>query len=265
MRSNKEILGMADRNFDDLAQRFQRKVYEQSKGDIRQAVLQRDYQEYLSLENSSTELSVFDAGGGLGQTACYFAERGHKVLLCDISNNMLELAQKNISERNLNDKISIHHQSIDQISKTHKNQFDIVTCHAVLEWVDSPLELIRDCLRSLKPQGYLSLTYYNVHGLVYKNLLRTNFKRLRKNHLVGDKGSLTPTSPLNPAEVNQWIENLHVDVICESGIRVFHDYIFDADDRARDPEGLEEMELRYSRVLPYKHLGRYIHLLLKKH
>ncbi|MGI1678042.1 MAG: methyltransferase domain-containing protein [Cellvibrionaceae bacterium] len=255
---------MADRNFDDLADRFKRKVYSASKGDIRQDILKRDYQEFLPLYDREKELNIFDAGGGLGQTACYFASLGHQVLLCDISKKMLSLASEAINEQQLSNKVTLLNQTIEKVTDENKEAFDLLSCHAVLEWVDDPLKIIEACLNSVKPEGFLSLTYYNVHGLVYKNLLRTNFKRLKTESWQGASGSLTPTGPLQPEIVNRWMDSLGVNVICESGIRVFHDYILDAKDRARDMNSLKEMEIRYSRKNPFKHLGRYIHLLVQK-
>ncbi len=258
------VKSMADRNFDDLAERFKRKIYSELKGDIRQDILKRDYEEFLPLYDGQQVLSVFDAGGGQGQMACYFASQGHQVVLCDISEKMLALASEAIIAQELSDRVVTLHQSIADVSAQNEEAFDLVSCHAVLEWVDSPRDVINQCLKSVKPNGFLSLTYYNLNGSIYKNLLRTNFKKLRKDDWQGARGSLTPTSPLNPNDVNQWVAELDVNIICESGIRVYYDYILDVKNRSRDPDAIREMELRYSRQSPFKHLGRYIHLLLQK-
>jgi len=255
---------MIDIKCDDLAYRFKRKIYAGLKGDIRQDILKRDYEEFLPLYRKQQALKIFDAGGGQGQMSCYFASLGHQVVLCDISEKMLTLAAKAISEQSLSDRVTFLHESIGEVSAQNEQTFDLVSCHAVLEWVDDPEGVINQCLKSLKPNGFLSLTYYNINGSIYKNLLRTNFKKLRKDLWQGRRGSLTPTSPLNPTDVNQWVDRLDVKVICESGIRVYYDYIFDLENRSRDPDAIREMELRYSRQNPFKHLGRYVHLLLQK-
>lgn len=254
-----------DRNFDDLAQRFERKVYETLKGKIRLRVLQRDFEEYLpALEASGKYWRILDAGGGQGQMSVYFARRGHRVLLCDISAEMLRLAKENVLRQQVADAVEIRHASIQELVREAEQAFDLVICHGVLEWLDEPELLLKQLAYSLKPGGVLSLLYYNLNGSIYKNLLRTNFKKLRQEQWQGFPGSLTPSCPLRPEQVTAWCEDSSLQVICESGVRVFHDYVFNEADRSRDPEAIVEMELRYSRLMPYRHLGRYIHLLCRK-
>ena len=81
-----------DRNFDDLAEKFQRKIYGSLKGQARIAVLRRDLERILSLKSAERRLAILDAGGGQGQLSLHYAAQGHKVVLCDISERMLELA-----------------------------------------------------------------------------------------------------------------------------------------------------------------------------
>ena len=52
-------------------------------------------------------------------------------------------------------------------------------------------------------------------------------------------------------------------LLSHSGIRVFHDYIFNEEHRARDPQILLELELEFSQQEPYRSLGRYVHFLLR--
>ena len=272
---------MEDRNFDDLAHRFKRNVYASLKGRIRLQVLARDFADFLpefntELPEFNTELPEFeaegpkaahrrvlDAGGGQGQMALHFAERGHDVLLCDISAEMLALARENMAGRKLPGRVELRQQAIQALNESD-GLYDLVLCHAVLEWVVEPQALLQQLSALLKPGAALSLIYYNQNGLVYKNLLRTNFKKLRRQQWRGYRGSLTPNWPLQPQQVREWIANLPLQVECESGIRVFYDYIFDPQDRSRDPEGIIEMELAHSRLMPYRHLGRYIHLLCRR-
>ena len=54
---------MPDKNFDDLAQHFQRKIYDGPKGQIRIAVLLRDLEENGVL--AQDPVAVLDVGGGL--------------------------------------------------------------------------------------------------------------------------------------------------------------------------------------------------------
>ncbi|GGY70442.1 tRNA 5-carboxymethoxyuridine methyltransferase [Cellvibrio zantedeschiae] len=261
-----------DRNFDDLAKRFQKNIYGGLKGDIRLAVLERDFREYFSAlpfgnEKPAKPLRILDAGGGQGQFSLQFAKAGHSVVICDISAEMLKLAEQEVMQQELESHVQLIHCAIQDVSQhigVSEDKFDVVLCHAVMEWVANPAELLGYLLEQLKPQGYLSLTFYNLHSLIYKNLLRTNFKKIQQQDFGGSKGSLTPINPLYPEQVFEWLNQLPLQVLATSGIRVFHDYIFNEEHRERDPQSVIELELELSRKQPYQLLGRYIHVLGQK-
>ena len=87
-----------DRNFDDLTQRFQRRVYGGLKGDIRLAVLRRDIQQQIA---GRENLKILDIGAGLGQLAIELACQGHEVHYNDLSSNMLHSAKGHAAEQGL--------------------------------------------------------------------------------------------------------------------------------------------------------------------
>ena len=94
--------------------------------------------------------------------------------------------------------------------------------------------------------------------------MRTNFKKIIEQDYCGTRGSLTPINPLLPEIVDVWLKELPLTLLCRSGIRVFHDYIFNRQDREREPEHIIELELQYSQQEPFLSLGRYIHILAAK-
>lgn len=260
-----------DRNFDDLAKRFQKNIYGGLKGDIRLAVLERDFREqvpFLPFGHTPTEkpLRILDAGGGQGQFSLQFAKAGHSVIICDISAEMLTLAEQAVVENHLTEQVQFIHCAIQDLSQhlsADDCQFDIVLCHAVLEWVANPSQLLACVQQFVRVNGFLSLTFYNLHSLIYKNLLRTNFKKIQERDFGGARGSLTPINPLYPEQVFEWMKSLPLHILTTSGIRVFHDYIFNEAHRERDPVSVVALELELSRQLPYQLLGRYIHVLAR--
>ena len=262
-----------DRNFDDLAKRFKKNIYGGLKGDIRLAILERDCTAHLPVAPFGSNLDVaencwtiLDAGGGQGQFSLRLAQAGHKVVICDISAEMLKLAQEQVEQLGVEDRVMLIHSSLQELQQhlpSEYQQFDFVICHAVMEWMQEPKSLLPCLLSYLKPQGYLSLTFYNIHSLIYKNLLRTNFKKILSKDYGGSAGSLTPINPLDPVDVLGWVADLPLELLSHSGIRVFHDYIFNEDHRARDPQTLLALELEFSQQEPYRSLGRYVHLLLR--
>lgn len=66
-----------DRNFDDLIDRFESRVYDTVKGSWRLQLLQEDLQRFLH----SPPLDVWDAGCGQGQISLWLAEAGHRLTL----------------------------------------------------------------------------------------------------------------------------------------------------------------------------------------
>lgn len=265
-----------DRNFDDLAKRFKKNIYGGLKGDIRLAILERDFTDHIPIApfapfapigSESRPWRILDAGGGQGQFSLQMAKAGHEVVICDISTEMLKLAQDQVTLAGVEEKVQLIHcaiQDLPQQLTSSEQQFDLVICHAVMEWMQEPSELLSHLLAYLKPDGYLSLTFYNLHSLIYKNLLRTNFKKIVSQDFAGTKGSLTPINPLDPQQVMGWINNLPLKVLTQSGIRVFHDYIFNEIHRNREPEQLIQLELFFSKQEPYRSLGRYMHVLAQK-
>ncbi len=260
-RNNEEI---SKGNFDARSARFQRNIYESAKGKIRLAVLDRDFEEHVFPEVSVGNASVFDAGAGQGQFALSLAKRGAQLTMCDISAEMLREAERNFTQAGVSpESFTILNQEFQLAIKENEISYDIVLCHALAEWLERP-EDIFSLLEMLKVGGYFSVIFYNISGLEFKNLLRTNFKRFDREKFKAYRGSLTPTNPIDPEVFLDRAQHYPLDIMTISGIRVFHDYIFNRADREREPLTLLEKELEYSQRDPYWRLGRYIHVLFRK-
>ena len=254
---------MQDRNFDDLASRFVKNIYGSDKGEIRLHILWRDLQEGL-LPHLSAPVSILDAGGGIGQLSQRLGKLGHNITLCEISGDMLKLAQESFAAECPDVKVKFVHTPVQQLVEHIEGQFDVVLCHAMLEWLATPRETLSGLLQHLKPGGYLSLAFYNKHSLVYRNLLRGNFRKIINEDWRGDPGSLTPMHALLPDDVMSWLQEWGYEVLLHSGIRVFSDYLEKNRKEPLTTADILEMEMRFSRLEPYRSLGRYIHVLVRK-
>ncbi|HCY87585.1 MAG TPA: SAM-dependent methyltransferase [Desulfobacteraceae bacterium] len=256
-----------DRNFDDLAPKFRRKVYGGLKGEIRLAVLEKDLGEFFpraTAQACDRPLRVLDAGGGYGPFSLGLANRGHLITLCDISSQMLDIAGERFEKEGVGHQLDARHAPILEIASDPEQPFDLILCHAVLGWVAAPEAIIAHLVDLLPAGGILSLTFYNLHGMIYKNLLRTNYKKIITRNYTGYPGSLTPTWPRTPETVMDLLSAHPLDILCHSGIRVFHDYILNLEDQKRTPETVLALELEFSRQMPYRDLGRYQHILARK-
>jgi len=249
-----------DRNFDDLSEKFARKVYGGLKGDIRLAVIWRDLLAALPDLEIQAPLRILDIGGGLGQLTVTLAKLGHRVVYNDLSQQMLEVAQKLALEEGVMDKIIWCQQPYQTLKDQGLERFDLVMSHALMEWLAEPELLIADLQQYLSPQGLLSLTFYNQNALVYRNLIRGNFNVLQGEFSAHPK-SLTPGEPLQPQAVQEWVDQAGLVTDYSSGIRVFHDYVTTQRGGHENASAVIDMELRHSVQEPFKWLGRYIHFI----
>lgn len=254
---------MTDRNFDDLAARFGRNIYGSGKGEIRLAVLWEHLTHNLPLEHGP-QLRILDAGCGMGQVALRLAAAGHRVDLCDISVELLEQARAGFAEAGLLGRAEFHRASIQELSQERPGTYDLVLCHAVLEWLAQPRQTLRDAITMVKPGGHLSLMFFNRHSLVMRNLVRGNFFKVKSGDFSADSRSLTPPNPLYPETVYPWLADAGLREVFRGGVRVFHDYMERNTARRLPLEAIIEMEREYSCREPYLALARYLHVICQR-
>lgn len=248
-----------DRNFDNLIDKFEQRVYGTLKGDLRLKLIKED----LQFLQQSPALSVWDAGCGLGQISQWFATAGHQLTLCDLSTKMLERAQHHFAEQNLT---ATFLQGAAQDLAGDLPQFDLVLCHAVLEWLASPKDTLKTIADQVAPQGYLSLLYYNRNAIVMSNALKGDWRLqfLLNDHYMGKGKNLTPPNPQFPDDVLHWLQDWGFDVKIETGIRVFHDYLTPEVLDKTDKDELSALEYRYCRAPTFRQMARYIHLVAQR-
>lgn len=247
---------MSDRHFDALAARFAEKIYGGAKGAIRLAVLQADLSEVLP----ARPLRVLDIGAGLGHMSLWLAQQGHRVTLTEPAAPMIEGARERFAEAGC--EATFIQAPWQELDEALEGTFDLVVCHAVLEWLAEPQAILPLLRRAIADDGWLSLAFYNRDALVYRNLLKGHFRKLRSGRLAGERQSLTPQEPLDPRELAAQLDPAWR-VERTSGVRVFHDYM-PPDFQARtEPADLLEMELAYRRHPAFAGLGRYLHWLCR--
>ena len=255
---------MEDRNFDDIADKFTRKIYGSLKGEIRLAVLQRDFDEVLPEFAGGRPLRVLDAGGGVGHFAAGLAARGHHIVHCDISAAMLEKAREHYAARAPGAEVTFIHAPIQSLPERGLEAFDLILCHAVVEWLAEPRETLARLLPLLRPGGLMSTLFYNRYSLMMLYLIRGRFDKVMSGELGGWGNSLTPINPQAPEEVRRWFREWGHETLCHSGVRCFHDYVTA---KRRDDFPREDVlaaELKVSRIEAFRSTARYIHLLTRQ-
>ena len=255
-----------DRNFDDIAHKFAKNMYGSDKGEIRQIIVWEDLEQALSkFDGSISPLHILDAGGGLAQMSQKIASLGHNVSLCDLSSEMLKLAEESISEAGLLERYRFIHSPIQNVAEHLDGKVDVVMFHAVMEWLANPREALDLLLEQVKPGGVASIMFYNHHGLVLKNVICGNIPHVLNGMPHRKRFKLQPQKGLKPEEVYQWIEDAGPDICGKSGIRSFSDYIGNMEYMGDYQfEDVLELEKQLCRQEPYLSLGRYIHVWAQK-
>ncbi|WP_241972303.1 methyltransferase domain-containing protein [Aliidiomarina soli] len=250
-----------DRSFAVDVQRFEKNIYHTSKGRIRQAVLAADL---AALIASERPLRVLDIGAGLGQVNQLFAEAGHLVWHSDIAAEMVAQAKEQHSQAGLSAQYQYITAPLQDLPAQLVDQppFDVVLCHAVLEWLEQPAAAISILSQLMVEGGWLSLMFYNRRAKEMANLIYGNFDYVKAGLQVKKKVRFSPQTPLYIEQVSDWTLRHRLQLVAHSGVRCIHDYLRDLEHQQRDD--LIEMELRYRRQEPFRQLGRYQHFLLRK-
>ncbi len=254
---------MQDRNFDDIAEKFSKNIYGTTKGRIRQAILWQELDALLTTLPAGP-LSVLDAGGGEGQTGCGIAARGHNVLLCDLSAEMLSRARRLAEEKGVSDSMQFKQISAQQAGQHLDKPVDLVLFHAVLEWVAEPQQALRALYDALKPGGVLSLMFYNINGLTMQTMVLGNFGYLQAGLSKRKRKTLSPDYPRDPQQVYRWLQECGFTIENKTGIRVFHDYLRDKNKQSERFDEVLALEKQYCHQEPFLSLGRYIHVTARK-
>ncbi len=252
-----------DRNFDDLSARFERNLYGGPKGRLRLELVKKALAEDCAAIRSGRSLRVLDVGCGLGQVSQWLAELGHEIIAADISSVIIARAEERIAQENKQalTRIQFIRSPLQELKSQVSGSFDLVVFHAVLEWMGEPELALLNIKDWLNPEGELSLMFYNRNSLLFKNLLRGDFRRIDEENFSGDGGGLTPSTALDINIVEQWVKANGFECVKKRGIRSFSDYMPQALDRRKPPTATEQeilrMEWKFSDISPFRELARY--------
>lgn len=249
-----------DTSFSKSVDTFKNNIYGSSKGQVREAVLLRDL---ASILHSKQPLKIFDVGGGQGQIALKFAQQGHDVTICDISDEMLDVAKRKAIELGVTDKVTFIHCPLQELPSKLQSKFDVVLCHAVFEWLVDAQAALKVLTEYLNAKGQLSLMFYNANGQVLSNLVYGNFDYIEAGFNVKKAVRLNPQNALLPDTVRGWAEQLGLTLSVDTGVRCFHDYMRDREQWTNNINKIVEMELHYSTKEPFASIARYKHFIFK--
>lgn len=254
-----------DVSFDGIAEEFESDIYGSTKGAVRLAVLWSVLNEDVPAL-ADQPMRILDAGGGSGHIAVRLARLGHSVVLCDVSDEMLAKAAVRAAEAGVTDAIDLRHMSIRGYANIADAEFDLVLCHAVLEWLDDPKSAVGDLARLVKQGGQLSLMFYNRFASLLKRTLAGDFEATLADYRTGPirRGWGEGATALADEVVVSWLEEQALEVDARAGIRIFHDHVVDKLGESQRLAQLIELEKVVCRSEPFASLGQHTHLTCRR-
>lgn len=246
-----------DQNFDTILHKFETNIYGSSKGRLRHELLLHHLQTGIDLNSQS--MRILDAGGGTGIMTQEMLSLGHNVMFNDLSSEAVVAAKNKFAQEA---RCSFMQANIHELNDP--DGYDLVICHAVLEWLKEPLAALPLLLSLVKPDGFLSLSFFNKDAHRFGNILYGNFDYVEKDMQNKNTVRLNPNNALEPQVVLEALKNLNVEIVNQAGIRCFHDYLKDKQLQQTHYDQVKKMELKYGKRSPYMWLGKYFHVILRK-
>lgn len=211
----------------------------------------------LTAQTGRAALDIVDAGGGTGGFAVPLASLGHRVTVVDPSPDSLAAAQRRAAEQNVPLR-AVQGDAADLALVAGKQSADLVLCHSVLEYVDSPPAAMAAIWAVLRPGGAVSVLAASAVAAVIHRALAGRFDESRRllsglggaasgeGSAVGDGHGQPGAGPrrFTLAGVTALIEEAGLRPGPALGVRVFADLVprvvADADPgAARALQGLE--------------------------
>jgi S-adenosylmethionine-dependent methyltransferase len=136
-------------------------------------------------ETGRQALDIVDVGGGTGGLAVRFAVLGHDVTVVDPSPDALAAAQRRAAEAGARlNAVQGEAAHLDSVVGT--KAADLVICHNVLEYVDSPSDAMTAIAALLRPSATVSVLAANAVAAVLHRALAGRFAEARQ--LLGGGG-----------------------------------------------------------------------------
>jgi ubiquinone/menaquinone biosynthesis C-methylase UbiE len=136
-------------------------------------------------------LDIVDVGGGTGGFAVPFAALGHNVTVVDPSPDALAAAQRRAAEENVR-LTAVQGEAADLDGVVGKSAADLIICHNVLEYVDSPADAMASIARVLRGEGTVSVLAASAVAAVLHRALAGRFEEaarlLRQSSEVSEAG-----------------------------------------------------------------------------
>ena len=133
----------------------------------------------LTAQTGRARLDIVDVGGGTGGFAVPLAAAGHTVTVLDPSPDSLAAAQRRAAEMCVPLR-AVQGDATDLAALTGEQGADLVLCHSVLEYVDSPAAAMTAVASVLRPGGAVSVLAASAVAAVIHRALAGRFDEARR-------------------------------------------------------------------------------------
>jgi S-adenosylmethionine-dependent methyltransferase len=185
-------------------------------------------------------LDIVDVGGGTGGFAVPFAALGHNVTVVDPSPDALAGAQRRAAEKQV-PLTAVQGEADEADRLVGEAAADLVICHNVLEYVDSPAAAMAAIARVLRPGATVSVLAANAVAAVLQRALAGRYGEARQLLEGGGAGAGAPRR-FTLAGLTELIEGAGLRVGEAHGVRVFAGLLPAADPDPGAAEALRALE-----------------------
>ena len=133
----------------------------------------------LAAQAGRARLDILDAGGGTGGFAVPLASLGHNVTVIDPSPDSLAAAERRAAEMNVPLSV-VQGDVVDLAMVAGEASADLVLCHSVLEYVDSPPDAMASIAQVMRPAGAVSVLAASSVAAVIHRALAGRFDDARR-------------------------------------------------------------------------------------
>ncbi|HVT69552.1 MAG TPA: methyltransferase domain-containing protein [Trebonia sp.] len=222
-------------------------------------------------QTGRTALDVVDVGAGTGGFAVSIARRGHRVTVVDPSPDALTAARWRAAEAGVT-LTDVQGEAGDLpalVGEPGRDGAgaDLVICHNVLEYVDSPAAALAAVARVLRPGGTVSVLAANTVAAVLQRVLTGKYAEARAMLPGGTssgKGSSaggTAARRFTLPELSALIEGAGLRPGEAHGIRIFSGLLPGAGADPAAAEALRELEEAAATWPPLRDIATRLHVL----
>ncbi len=210
-------------------------------------------------QSGRAALDIVDVGGGTGGFAVPFAALGHHVTVVDPSPDALAAAQRRAAEMRVT-LTEVQGEADGLDSLVGADAADLVICHSVLEYVDSPAVAMAAIARVLRPGATVSVLAANVVSAVLQRALAGRYEQARRL-LDGEGGDAGLPRRFTLAGLTALIESAGLRAGDAHGIRVFAGLLPAAGADQGTAEELRALEEAAAAYPPLRDIAARLHVL----